>query len=325
MERYFRIQVMGRPLIGDGGFPSSALYLETVMSVPLRFLACVVRDLFVALVVVGGIGVPSAAASTSSDATKQIAKASKAALKTLASSLKNREGVLDSSLSIVEQKLQNGTAILNDASSLVFPLEQFQVGVRADVATSSSQMEIGVQQAMLTLATAGVPSKDEPKGFRYGEKGPLGDYRTKVESTLAKHYAKVRARLDSIQKGFTTIGFSLCVYLVPPQIPIERMVTAYQLDPGYPDSPLTIDLIVATSDLTKVFDATLSISGSAKANSQVNLQGWSATGSWGFGTLATSASGRWSHQLTSWQEGNYGFQIHPAVGPGAGIASIGVR
>lgn len=316
---------MGRPLIGDGGLPSSALYLESVMSVRPRFLACVAFDLFVAVLVVGGIGVPSAAASTSSDATKQLAKASKAALKTLESSLKNREAVLDSSLSAVEQKLKNGTAILNDASSLVFPLDQFQVGVRADLSTSSSQMEIGVQQAMLTLANAGVPSKDEPKGFRYGEKGPLGDYRTKVESALAKHYAKVRARLDSIQNGFTTIGFSLCVFLAPPQIPIDRMMTAYHLDPGYPDSPLTIDLIVATSDLTKVFDATLSISGSAKANSQVNLQGWSATGAWSFGTLSTNPSGRWAHQLTNWEEGNYGFQIHPAVGPGAGIASIGVR
>lgn len=273
-----------------------------------------------------GLCSSDARAGVVKDAKKLLAQSADNAVDNFSAQLKARTNALTSStIDLISQKAKNGVATTGDMYTLNNALSAFQVDVRDLYFASFNEMGAGLQASMSLLADAGILPADYPRGFRYGEMGVLDDFPKKIESTLDSRYDKLRKKLNKLSTRLEDSGIGLCVRLENPASKRERTPSAYTLGSSFTSVPLTIDLMVAFSDLSQSSDGVLRVSGSGDAGGNNTLtRAHSSGANWEYDVF-TNNDGRWSHSYTNLFERNYILRIAPKDGGADDVSGIGIR
>lgn len=265
-------------------------------------------------------------AGVEKDAKDQLAASAKTSLKTFKQLMKAREQQLEQVLDGIDLEIDNATATLSDAYALNQALADFQLAVKDDFYDAYDNIATGLHQAMSLLDGAGVDDADYPSGFRYGEPGPLDDFRFGLDQLLTDRYEKLRSRLGKLGKRMgQKAGIGLTVRIVPPVAARERSPSAFSMGSSSVAVDLTIDLLVAFSDLSTDNDGVIFASGSAYAGSNLTLSRGDATGFNNYFDIIANSEDRWSYQLTGVNEQNYRFRITPQSNGAYAHSAIGVR
>ena len=272
------------------------------------------------------LGAPAAEASVKKDALDQLETSAQSSLKTFKSVMKAREGQLKQVLDGIDVELKNGTATTSDAYALYQELADFQLDIKDEIYEAYDQMGTGLHQGLALLHGAGVDPADHPIGFRYGEPGPLDDFRFGLEQLLNDRYEKIRKRIAKIAKKMAKkADVGLTVRIVPPVESRERSPSAFSTGSYSIAVDLTIDLLLAYSDLTQDGDGVVLASGSAYEGSNLTLSRGMANGFNNYFDIIANADDRWSYQVTGLQESNYRFRITPKDNGAYSHSAIGIR
>lgn len=259
-------------------------------------------------------------------AKKTLAKAAKTAVENLDNQLKAREKALTSStLSLIKTKAKNGVATTSDAYTLGTALNEFQIDARDLYVDAFVEMAEGLKAAMAILQGDGISPADYPRGFGYGEAGPLLDFRNDADALMVKRYAKLAKKLDNLSEDLEASGVGLCVNILPPSRPRERSPSwssmgSYSTNPG-----LTLDLLVSHSALDQTNDAVIRAFGTADAGSDLTFMRLYSNGFSTNSAVFVGSDDRWAHTLTGMPEINATYLIATDDGGAAERAGLGAR
>lgn len=283
------------------------------------------RIVFLALIA-ASVGSTAAHAGVQNDAKNLVEKTAKTAVKNFAAQLKAREKQLSSAtIDLLTQKAKSGIATTGDMYSLYTALRDFQVDVLAIYRAAFAEMGAGLHAAMEILDNDGVLVADYPRGFRYGEMGVLESFPNDLNKAMNARYNKLRKKLDKLSLKLKDSDVGLCVRLEGPSARRELNPTAFSVGGTYTTVPLTLDLLVAYSNLTIDQDGIVIASGSADVGANNTLtRSTPGSANWYYDILADNA-GRWAHISSSLYERGYTFRVYPKNGGTDAINVIGIR
>ena len=280
----------------------------------------------VALAFLAALACPDASAAGGvKKAKERLAAGAAESLKAFKKTIHLSAGALElGSIDVLHAKIDLGNVSTTDVFSFYGGLETFQVAVKGAYYDAHEQMGGAYWEAMVMLFDAGLDATEYPRGFHYGEAGPLDDFRFGIEKQLTARYAKVRKKLEKLSKRLEKVDIGLNVRLTSPVGSRER-APGLALSTTSHALPLTIDLAVAFSRRGLAGDGRVWVSGTALAQANVTCTiGNGADVSDTYNIIA-DGSDRWQSAYSQLVEGGYWLRVAPLNEGAAAHTAIGVR
>jgi hypothetical protein len=224
----------------------------------------------------------------------------------------------------VESNLKAGNDTF-EAIRVFQALEEFQVAIADVLFDAASEFGSVQKEALEEWIAAGNTLGNRPKGFDASEKGPVRDFVSDVEKTLAKRYAKIDKRLKKIGDLFADdFDTHFSWHVEPPPVWMVSLTNG-SIVKHFNYTTNTVDVIIATSKLSVANDARIQAGGRAGLGAEYRLHLDSANSGATFFGYVPGADNRWKYAWAGFSEQNFVVRIMGDPGQWAVTRFISVR
>ena len=273
---------------------------------------------------------PGAAAQlTAAQATKQLKGALAQALVDLKSTMNESKVELFDALATFEGELKAGTYTTDDAATLFDALQVFMGEVGHATRSSGNDMALAATDALAGFADGAMLLGIFPAGFYTGDGGPIDAYRAAVRKAQDKTIAAVVKRLAKTRKlAEKKANVGLTIALSAPgamrDFSFDELGGGSESD----ETPITVDALMAVSDLAQTTDGMVFVGGSASPGlGAVAVELFGPDDVSGSGGVPTSVFHRWGLIVDGGGviEGSYIAVATQGTGGPLATGQIGVR
>jgi hypothetical protein len=285
---------------------------------------CLVVSVSVALLAPG-----AAAQLTAAQATKQFKKALAEALGDTKSKMNESKAEFLDALALFEAELKGGTYATDDAEALFDALQAFMGEVGNATRVSGNFMSIAATDALAGFADGAALFGIFPAGFYPGDGGPIDVYRAAVRKAQDKTIAAVAKRFAKTRKlAEKEADIGLTLALAAPGAIRDSYFDEAGAFSESDETPITVDALMAVSDLAQTTDGVLFVGGSASPSFgavAVEVSGPDMVSD--SGGVPTSVFHRWGLVIDGGGlvEGSYIAVATQGTGGPLATGSIGVR